>query len=41
MLCIYDLYKYAFFEIFTILKSDFRKNCSIIDFFEKIELNRS
>ena len=26
-------YKYAFFEIFTILKSDFPKNYSIIDFF--------
>ena len=25
-------YKYAFFEIFTILKSDFPKNYSIIDF---------
>ena len=31
------LYKYEFFEIFTILKSDFPKNYSIIDFF-KIEL---
>ena len=26
-------YKYSFFEVFTILKSDFPKNYSIIDLF--------
>ena len=31
-------YKYAFFEIFTNLKSDFTKNYSIIDL-KKTELN--
>ena len=32
-------YKYAFFEIFTILKSDFPKNYSIIVLFEKTAFN--